>query len=196
MRRAASCRMDLIVMQNGQPWAGRCRRRKESAYLPTSFCSHQFLILIGMNDLVVQAIEGQLQPVADAQLVVDLAQIILDHLLGGSQLVGNLLVALALGDAGDDGHLLGRELGLDARVDQGGGLGAISLDDPADRLIVDPGFAGRDAAHAAHQQVGRDGAADDAANAAAVQLDGLVFVGWPRPAQSASHRGQRAAGRE
>jgi len=44
-------------------------------------------------------------------------------------------------------------------------------------LIVDPGFSGGDAANAANQQIGGDGAADDAANAAPVKFDGLALVG-------------------
>src|SRR5208337_5651316 len=79
-------------------------------------------ITIGLNNLVVQAIEGQLKAVRDTELVVDLAQIILDHLLCGSQLKCNLLVTLSLGDAGDDCHFLGRQAGLAARAYQRRGL--------------------------------------------------------------------------
>jgi hypothetical protein len=85
-----------------------------------------------MDDLVVQAVEGQLEAVADAELVVDFAQVVLDDLLGGAELEGDLFVALALGDAGDNGHFLGREAGLAARADESRGLGAISFNDPVD----------------------------------------------------------------
>ncbi len=63
---------------------------------------------IGFDDLVVQAIEGELKPIGDTQLVVDLAQIVLDDLLGGAELERDLLIALALRDAGDDRRFLGR----------------------------------------------------------------------------------------
>src|SRR5579863_3961478 len=85
---------------------------------------------VGLDDLVVQAVERQLEPVAHAELVVDLAQVVLDHLLGGAELEGDLLVALALRDAGNDRHLLRREPRLVLRAHQRGGLSAISLDYP------------------------------------------------------------------
>ena len=79
--------------------------------------NHDF-VGVGLDDLVVQAVEGQLKAIGDAQLVVDLAQIVLDDLLGGAELERDFLIALALGDAGDDRGLLGREPGLGARADQ------------------------------------------------------------------------------
>ena len=55
---------------------------------------------------MVQAIERQFEAIGDAKLVIDLAQVIFDDLLRGPKLVGNLLVALALSDTGDDRQLL------------------------------------------------------------------------------------------
>jgi hypothetical protein len=134
------------------------------------------LVQTGLDDLVVEAVKGEFEAVADAELVVDFAQVVFDDLLGGSELEGYLLVALALCDAGDDGDLLGREAGLAARADESSSLCAIGLDDPIDGLIVDPGFTGGDAAHATHEQVGRDGAGDDAPDTASVEFNGVVFV--------------------
>ena len=68
-------------------------------------------------------------------------------------------------------------LGWTLRVGQPGGLRAIGLDDPADGLVVDPGFAIGDLADAFDEQVGRDGARHDAAHAAAVEFDDVGFVG-------------------
>ena len=82
-----------------------------------NFCGD--LIHICLDDLVVQAVQGKFKAVCDAELVVDLAQIVLDDLFGGSQLKCNFLVALALRDASDDRRLLGREArlrGADSRA--------------------------------------------------------------------------------
>jgi hypothetical protein len=46
--------------------------------------------------------ERKLEAIGNAQLVIDLAQVVLDHLLRGPKLISDLLVALALRDAGDD----------------------------------------------------------------------------------------------
>ena len=55
----------------------------------------------------MQAVERQLKPVRYSQLVIHLAQVVLDYLLGGPQLVGNFLIAFALRDARDDRQFLG-----------------------------------------------------------------------------------------
>ena len=126
--------------------------------------------------LVVEAVEGELEAIGNAELVVNLAQIIFDDLLGGAELVGDFLVALALGDAGDDEHLFLVEAGLIARVGEVAGLGAIGFDDPGDGLIVNPGFADGDFAHALDEQIGRDGTGNDAADAATIEVDGVGLV--------------------
>src|ERR1700721_459560 len=136
-----------------------------------------FVFSVRLDDLVMEAVKSELKAVADAELVVNFAEIVLDNLLGGAELVGDLLVALALGDAGDDGHLLGRETGLAARVYKRGSLGAIGLNDPVYGLVIDPGFAFGDTANAADEQVWRDGTGNDAPDAAAIELHGMVFVG-------------------
>jgi hypothetical protein len=45
--------------------------------------------------LVVDAIDRKLESIGDAKLVIDLAQIVLDHLLGCTELMSNFLVAHA-----------------------------------------------------------------------------------------------------
>ncbi len=129
------------------------------------------------EQLMVETVESQLETVGDAELVVDLAQVVLDNLFGGADLVGDLFVAHAAGDAADDGQLFFGELGLDLGVGEAGGLGAVGFDDPADGLVVDPGLTLGDLADAFDEQVGGDGAGHDSANAAAVELDGIGFVG-------------------
>src|ERR1035441_431976 len=53
-----------------------------------------------LNHAVIQAVEREFQTVGDSQLVVNLAEIILDHLLGGAHAQGNLFVLHALGNPG------------------------------------------------------------------------------------------------
>ena len=60
----------------------------------------------GLDDLVVQAIESQFEPVRHTKFVVDLTKVILDYLLRGAQLERNFLVPLPLGNAGNDRHFL------------------------------------------------------------------------------------------
>jgi hypothetical protein len=60
--------------------------------------------------LVVQSIEGKFKAVGDIQFVIDPAQVVLDHLLGSTELVSYFLVAFALRDARDDGQLFGLNL--------------------------------------------------------------------------------------
>src|ERR1700733_9101714 len=133
--------------------------------------SDRLFVHVRLNDFIVQAIKREFKPVRDAKLVIDLAQVILDDLLGGAQLESNLLISLALRDAGDDRHFLRRKAGLIAGADERSRLGAIGIDHPIDRLIIDPSFTGADAAHAAHEQVRRYGTGYDAADAAPVKLD-------------------------
>ena len=62
--------------------------------------------------------ERQLKPVRDANLVVDVAQVVLDHLLGCAQLGGNFFVLVSLHDQGDDLEFLGGEAVPNARAHQ------------------------------------------------------------------------------
>jgi hypothetical protein len=52
--------------------------------------------------LALQAVERKLGSIGNVQLAIDLAQVVLDDLLGGTELMGYLLVAHAHRDAGDD----------------------------------------------------------------------------------------------
>jgi len=140
-----------------------CRRRGEHRIATFSIDRTICKFLV---QLVMQAVECQFEAVRDAELVIDLSQIVLDDLLGGAQLERDFLVPLALGNAGDDRHLFWRQAWLAARAHQCSGLRPVRVDHPVHRLIVDPGLAGGDSAHAADQQIGRDGARDDAAHAA------------------------------
>ena len=126
---------------------------------------------------MVQAVQGELKTVGDAELVVDLAQVVLDNLFCCADLVGDFLVAHASGDTADDREFLLRELGLDLGVGEAGGLGTVGLDDPTDGLIVDPGLTLGDFADAFDQKIGRDGAWDNATDAAAIKLHGIGLVG-------------------
>src|SRR5437016_3928164 len=49
--------------------------------------------------------QRQFQPVRNADLVIDVAQVILDHLLGGSQLRCDLFVLVALNDQSNNPQL-------------------------------------------------------------------------------------------
>ena len=75
-----------------------------------------FLIRIGLDNFVMKAVEGEFEPIADAQFVINFAQVVLDNLLGGTQLEGNLFVAFSLRNAGDDCQFLGRKARLGCGV--------------------------------------------------------------------------------
>lgn len=107
-----------------------------------------------LQQFVVEAVQGKLQAIGDAELVVDLAEVVLDDLFGGADLVRDLFVAHAAGDAADDGQFLLGELGLDFRIGEAGGLGTVGFDDPADGLVVDPGLAFGDLADAFDEEIG------------------------------------------
>ena len=52
-------------------------------------------VLVGLGqDAMVDGKQRQFQPIGDADLVVYVAEIVLDHLLGGAELLGDLLVAV------------------------------------------------------------------------------------------------------
>src|SRR5882757_10100056 len=125
---------------------------------------------------MVQAVERQFEPVRYAEFVVDLAQVVLDDLLGRTQLIGNFFIALALRNASNDGHLLGRKPRLALRTGERGRLRAVSLDHPVHRLVVDPGFTLGDLADTLDQQVWRNGPRNDAAHPATIELDRVLFV--------------------
>src|SRR6202522_992865 len=148
-----------------------------SFQLPGSHLRHDRLFLpLALNDLMMQAVEGQLQTIGNAELVIDLAQIVLDDLLRCAQLVGDFLVALTLGDASDDRHLFRRKPWLGARADQRGSLRAVGLDDQVDRLVIDPGFATGNLAHTLDEKIRRNGPRNDAADASPIKLDSMAFL--------------------
>jgi site-specific DNA recombinase len=55
-----------------------------------------------LEQLVMDAIERQLQPIGDAQLVVNLAQVVLHYLFRGADVVGNFFIAQTLRHTGND----------------------------------------------------------------------------------------------
>ena len=61
--------------------------------------------------------QGQFQPIRDACLVIDIAQVIFDHLFGGAKVTGDFLVLEPLNDQSDNLDLLGCEPVADARAD-------------------------------------------------------------------------------
>src|ERR1700712_3934008 len=126
----------------------------------------------------MHAVEGEFEPVGYAEFVVNLAEVVLDYLLGCADLVGDFFVAHAASDAANDRQFLGRKLGLGFGVRQRRCLGTIGLNDPADGFVVDPGFAGGNFSDALDQEIGRDGARDDAADASAVEFYGVGLVGF------------------
>src|SRR5438067_1193082 len=62
---------------------------------------------------MVNGEERQLQAIGDANLVVNVAQVVLDDLLGGAEMVGNLFILVALDDVGNDAQIVfdGQHLG-------------------------------------------------------------------------------------
>src|SRR6202012_3284701 len=110
------------------------------------------LFSLFMN-LVMEAVERQLKSVGDTEFVVDLGQVVLDYLLSRSQLEGNFLVPLSLGDAGDDRKLFRRKPRLGLGISECSGLRTIGFDHPVHRLIVNPRLAGGDFADTLNQKI-------------------------------------------
>src|SRR5215469_14307796 len=71
----------------------------------TLVCGWDLSLCGALQQPVMDAVEGKFQAVRDAQLVIDLAQVVFDNLLGGPNLVSDLFVAHSLRDAGDDEQL-------------------------------------------------------------------------------------------
>ena len=108
---------------------------------------------------MVDGEECQLKPIGDADLVIDAAEVVLDHLLLGAELSGDLLVLAALRDEGDDLQFLGREALEDAGAD------AVGRGHGLDRGALDRTLAGGYAVETLNQLCGRDGAKHDAFHA-------------------------------
>ena len=103
---------------------------------------------------MMHAVERQLQPVSHLQFVVNLAQVIFHHLLGGAHLTRDVFVFHPLRDPADDEHFLFAETQLLLGGGALQGLSAIGLDYPIDPLLVEPGFSGSNFADTADQQIG------------------------------------------
>src|SRR4029077_13250055 len=116
----------------------------------------------------------------DAELVVNLAQIILHHLFGGAYAQGNFLVLHALGYAGNDQGLFGRELNFRTASSRAAGLVAECAQDPANTLPVQPGLAMRDFAQALDEGFRLHFAGNDSVRTAAEQFQRQLLVGLVR----------------
>ena len=98
------------------------RRQSRRSGLHRSGCLHlllEFAAHFGgslRQHAVVDGEQRQLQTVADAGLVVNRAQIVLDHLLGRLEAQRDLAILAALDDERHDPHFLGRKPVADARA--------------------------------------------------------------------------------
>src|ERR1700675_2698352 len=70
-----------------------------------------------VQDAVMNGEQRQFQPVRHTDLVVDVAQLVLDHLLGRTQLGGDFLVLVSLHDERHYAEFLGRQAVADAQPD-------------------------------------------------------------------------------
>jgi len=125
---------------------------------------------------MMHAVQRQLKPVGDAQLVVHAAKIVFHYLLRRADLVGDVLVLHALRDTGNDQHFLVGEAVLRTRRGQRRCLRAVSFDDPTHSLVIEPHFAALYLADAANEQVRGDGAIDNAAHATTELIHGRGLV--------------------
>src|SRR5271157_698171 len=126
---------------------------------------------------MMHAVESQLQAVQYLKLVIDLPQVVLDHLLGGADFASYVLVLETLRDTPDDQHLFFAEAQLLLRSSALEGLGTVGLDDPVHTLLIEPGLASGDFADATHQQFGGDRTRQYPADASPQVVHRLLFVG-------------------
>lgn len=83
------------------------KQNKQHRYADSKMASgpsDERLSRIDLGQLVL-LIECKLQSIENAELEIDLAQIVLDYLFAGAEVKGNLLVVHASCDAGDDHQL-------------------------------------------------------------------------------------------
>ena len=111
----------------------------------------------------------ELEAIGDADLVIDVPEVVLNHLLGSSKLRRNFFVLESLNDEGNDAQLFGSEAIANAGADDvvlggfGGGSG-----------VLHPGFAARDFAYAFNQRRAAHVAEDYAADAELQVLRAVV----------------------
>jgi hypothetical protein len=115
--------------------------------------------------------ESEFETVGDAGLVVDGAEVVLDDLLLGAELVGDVLVLAAFGDESDDLKLLRGEALEDHDAD------AVGRGHGLDLGALHGTLAGGDAVEAIDQLGACNGAEDDAFDAQGDRLveDGVVL---------------------
>jgi len=117
----------------------------------------------------------EFESIGDADLVVNVAQIILYDLLGGSELIRDLFVLEALNDERDDLEFLGRETIADTGSDE-----VIAFRSCGDWSagIVQIALAVGNGAYATEEVIAGDGAEGDAVDSdAGVALDVLAIFG-------------------
>ena len=120
--------------------------------------------------------ESQFEAGGDAGFVEDVGEVTLDGFFADSELLGDVLVAAAFDDAGDDfefawGEAVGLALGC------GGGLlheGVERGDEIDDALSTDPVVAGEDGAQGAREVAGKCVLEDDAPGADLQGFDDLL----------------------
>ena len=85
------------------------------------------------QDAMVNSEQRKFKTVGNADLVVNVAQVIFDDLLGGAELRCDFLVLVALHDQGDDAEFLGGEAVANTSADEivgvAGGDGTLRVED-------------------------------------------------------------------
>src|SRR5581483_11779723 len=126
-----------------------------------------------VQDAVMNGEQRQLQPIRDADFVVHVAQVVLDHLFGGAELRGDLLILVALYDERDNAQLFRGETIAHPQADH-----IVFGELAGDGDVLDPGFSPRDLADALHQSGPGDVTVNDAVTAdAEIAAGGLAGVG-------------------
>src|SRR5690349_15658253 len=121
------------------------------------------------QDTVVNGKEREFKTVRHADLIVDVAQIVLDDLLGGAKLVGDFLVLITLDDERDDLELLRSQAIAHTRADE-----VVLLNLLGDVRAFGAGLAMGNFAHAREKSLAGDAAEDDAVDTLRQQLTGIL----------------------
>ena len=122
------------------------------------------------QDAVVNGEQRKLKTIGDTDLVVDIAQIVLDHLLGGAEFGGDFLVLITLHDQGNDTQFLLREAVDDAGTDH-----VVLADFDGNGIVLDPGVTARNGAHAI-EQVRSGHVAEDNTVSTGAEIAGRIFA--------------------
>src|SRR5262249_38123492 len=115
-----------------------------------------------IQDAVVNCEQRKFQSVGNSDLVVHIAQVVLDHLLGGAELRRDLFVLIPLDDQGNDAQFLGRKTIENSQTDH-----IVFGEFAGNGDILDPVFTTSNFTHAIHQRWAGDIAIHDAVRAVA-----------------------------